>query len=146
MADTALGARMNRSHRTFDKLLELRNGATAQITATAAETGIAFQCRKELEYVCELDISVIDRTTGDETYVFTVGVCATVGGTYVTIGTLAIPASGAGTDKTGVYILPLSGTTAEAVLPAAEFINITATLGGTTPILKYSAVLAKASM
>jgi hypothetical protein len=144
MADTTLGSRMNRSHRTFDKLLELRNGATAQITATTAETGIAFEARKQLEYVCELDISVIDRTTGDETYVFTIGVCATVGGTYLTIATLTIPTSGAGTDKTGIYIIPVSGATAEMVLPTAAFINITATLGGTTPILKYSAQLAQA--
>jgi len=138
MADVWLGENLNRGRKLFDKSLELRDVADGAEASTAAETGIAFDCRKLKDYVCVVYVTAIDATTGDETYVLNVGVSDAVDGTYTPIATLPnIRATG-----TGLYVIPLNGEIAAKLDADSDFIQIAATLGGTSPSITYGAFLA----
>jgi hypothetical protein len=131
----ALAQSPRRSQRIIDGALELK--ASGTVTSTTSETGIEFACRKVEEFKAIVAVSAFDFTTTDETYVVKVEVSDVVGGTYTQIGeSLTIVA-------TGVYEIALSGTIAEQVDADAEFVRITATLGGTTPSLTYQAYLGR---
>lgn len=139
MADLLLGDDLNRRRRIFDKNLELRDVADGAETSTANETGIAFDCRKIHEYVAVVFITACVSNDGDETYVLSIGVSDAVGGTYTTIASVTIPRG-----TTGQVIIPLSGALAQKLDDDADFVRISATLGGTTPSLTYGAYLAPA--
>lgn len=130
---------MNRVNRTYDDLLVLRDSGTP-ITATAAETGVEFAARKLDDYKAVIQFSGMDFTTTDETYVFSVGVSDVVGGTYTTIAT--VPDVGSAT-ATGTLDIPLNGNMAEFFDADSAFIQVVATLGGTTPSIDYDCYLAR---
>lgn len=137
MSDVLLGENLSRPRRAFDKLLELRDIADGAETSTASETAKAFPILKYEALDVVVFVSAIDATTGDETYVLTVEVSDTSGGTYVAIAALPnIRAAG-----TGVYLIPISGATALKLSASAAYIRITATLGGTTPSITYGAFI-----
>lgn len=122
----------------------LRAATAAAITATTAEAGLSLGNGSAYwnsgvtpfqTLAVNILVKSIDRTTGDETYTFTVEVSATSGGTYTVVGTLA------GVTAVGVYTILLDVDTVKKLLPTAAFVRINATLGGTTPILDYDAYL-----
>lgn len=122
----------------LDTLLELRDIDDGAETATAAETGISFPCRKIGGYKAVFNISALDNTTTDETYVLSIGVSDVVGGTYTTIASLSSAivkaAYAAGTKRIEV---PLSGNLAQEIDADSDWIQCVATLGGTTPSITY---------
>lgn len=130
---------LNRNSGTLDTQLELRDITDGAETSTAAETGLAFNPRKIGDYKVVINISARDYTTEDETYALTVGISDAVGGTYTTVATLA--SATIITNGAGRYELPLMGNWAELLDDDAAFINITATLGGTSPSITYGAHL-----
>jgi hypothetical protein len=71
----------------------------------------------------------VDRTTGDETYKIDV-----VTNNGVVVGTAKITA-------VGQYVILVDADTLHLSDPTAASIKLTATLGGTTPILNYAAWL-----
>jgi hypothetical protein len=128
-----------------DPSVTLRASSAAQITATASETGISLNPGTAYwnigniplqPFAVNVLVKTIDRTTGDETYTITVEVATTLGGSYTVVGTLAALTTA------GVYTLILDMDRVLKQVPSAAFIRITATLGGTTPILDYDAYLA----
>lgn len=125
----------------FDKATELRSGTAVAITATASETGVAIPIRFMQPISWVIDVTAIDATTADETYVFTLQVSDLVGGTYTTIATVTWPRT-----KTGALYVPVSGQLAVFQDADCAFVRVTATLGGTTPILTYGSYLTKAAM
>ncbi len=137
--DILLGEDLNRRRRLFDYNLLLRNISDGAETSTAAETGIAFDCRKLHEYVCVVYISACDSASSDETYTLSIGVSDVVGGTYTTVASQSITRG-----TTGQVIIPLSGALAQKLDDDSDFIQIKATLGGTTPSITYGAYLAPA--
>lgn len=123
----------------------LRASSAAAITTTTSETGLtlfngtAYWNLAQTPYQSlgvNILVKAIDRTTGDETYTFTVEVSNLIGGTYTAVATLA------GVIAVGTYSLDIDVDTFKKITPAAAFIRITATLAGTTPILDYDAYLA----
>lgn len=139
MADVLLGENLNTKRRIFDYNLMLRNVSDGAETSTAAETGISFDCRKLHEYVAEVFITACDGTSGDETYVLSIGVSDVVGGTYTTIASVTVPRG-----TTGRVTIPLSGQTAQKLDDDSDWVQIKATLAGTTPSITYGAYLAPA--
>lgn len=119
----------------LDTLLELRDITDGAETATAAETGISFPCRKIGGYKAVFNISAIDYTTEDETYVLSIGVSDVVAGTYTTIASIASATIIA--NLTGRLELPLSGNLAQEFDSDSDWIQVKATLGGTTPSITY---------
>ena len=58
---------------TFDKELELRDVADGAETATAAEQAFALDAdRFNRPFVAVVNVTALDRTTGDETYVMSI--------------------------------------------------------------------------
>lgn len=130
---------VNRTQKIYDTDLVLRESGSAE-TSTAAETGIAFDCRKIGAYKAVIQFSGLDYTTNDETYVFSIGVSDVVGGTYTSIATL--PDVGSST-AAGTLEIPLSGSIAENLDADSDFIQVKVTLGGTTPSVDYDCFLTK---
>jgi hypothetical protein len=129
----------NRVSQIYDGDLVLRESGTA-ITATASGTGIEFPVRHIGAYKAVIQYSGMDFTTGDESYVFSIGVSDVVGGTYTAIATL--PDIGSDT-ASGRLDIPLNGKIAEELDADSAFIRVTATLGGTTPSIDYDCFLTK---
>jgi hypothetical protein len=128
-----------------DASVTLRSATAAQITATTSETGITLNNGAAYwnlgitplqTLAVNILVKTIDRTTGDETYTFTVEVSNLVGGSYTVVGTLA------GVTAVGAYTLNFDVDTIKKIASTAAFVRITATLAGTTPILDYDAYLA----
>ena len=120
----------------FDAALMLRDGAAAAITSTSAETAIALGVRTVEEFYVVINVSALDHTTGDETYTITVETDSAVAfPSATTVASLTVTA-------TGTYELPLTGPFIAQTDPTAAAIRVKATLGGTTPILKYGAWIA----
>lgn len=124
----------------FDSLLELRDIADGAETSTAAETGVAFECRKIGAYKCKLYVSAAKVSAADETYVFNVEVSDAVGGTYTAIAELNFAAAAL---AAGEFEIPLSGVLADQMDADADFVRIKCTLGGTSPSVTYGAYLTK---
>lgn len=122
-----------------DTELFLRESGTP-VTATAAETGIAFPVRNIDEYKAVINFSGMDFTTTDETYVFSIEVSDLVGGTYTIIA--STPDMGSAVSS-GRLDIPLSGKIAEQLDADSAFIQVKATLGGTTPSVDYECFLTK---
>jgi hypothetical protein len=140
MADVWKGEDLSRATRTFDKNLELRDVAAAALVATGSSTGIAFNPRTIQEYSAVLYVTAVS-ADATATYVPTIEVSDTVGGTYVAIGSLPnLRATGAGN-----YVIGLHGDAAKKLSPTAAFIRVTMTITGSTPSLTFGAYLARAS-
>lgn len=134
----------NRTQRIVDTLLYLRDVTAGAETSTAAETGIAFDCRKVDQYKAVFNVTAMDGTTGDETYTLSIGVSDQVSGTYTTIATT--PALAGSTWDGSVPFaleLPLSGSIAESLDADSDFIQCKATLAGTSPSITYGCFLTK---
>lgn len=123
----------------FDKALELRNVADGAETATASETGIAFDVRFAPTIMWELFVTAIDAVSTDETYVFTLEVSDLVGGTYTEIAKHVWP-RGKGVGRVGI---PINGSVAAFQDTDSDWVRVTATLGGTTPSITYGSFLSK---
>ena len=122
---------------TFDKELELRNVADGAETSTAAEQAVALDADKfDLCFVAVVNVTAIDRTTGDETYVLTIEA-----DTASTFGSAVVVATLPAITTVGRYEIPLSGALIEQHEPGATHVRIKATLGGTTPSITYGAHL-----
>ncbi len=132
---------MRREYRTLDKNLELRDNADGAETSSASEAAIKFAVRKIGMYKAVVILSAVDVADTDETYVFNIEVSDASGGTYTSIASLSFAAGAA---QTGSYDIPLSGQLAEQLDADAEYIRVTATLGGTTPSVTYGCYLTKA--
>lgn len=125
---------------TFDKELELRNIGNGAETATAAESAFAFDAdRFNRPFVAVANVSALDRTTGDETYVLSIE-ADTSSGFASPVAVATLPAI----TTVGRYEIPLSGSLIEQHEPGATHIRIKATLGGTTPSVTYGAWLSPA--
>lgn len=122
-----------------DVELFLRESGTP-ITATAAETGIEFPVRNIDEYKAVINYSGLDFGDANETYVFSIGISDVVAGTYTIIATS--PDMGA-LGATGRLDIPLNGKLAEQLDADAAFIQVKATLGGTSPSVDYECFLTK---
>ena len=121
--------------RILDTLLELRDATAAAITSTTSETGVGIDLTALWNYKVAVNVSSLDDADADETYVVTAEVDTTSGfASAVTVGSLTLTA-------TGLYELPLSRDFVEHLEAGAAWIRVTATLGGTTPSLKYGAFL-----
>lgn len=138
MADVWKGENLSRGQHVFDKNLELKT--LAAVTTTTAETGIAFDCRKIKEYAAIVYITACVSNDADETYVIDIKVSDVVGGTYTSIASVTVARG-----TTGVLVIPLHGATAELLDADSDFIQVVATLGGSTPSITYGAYLARAS-
>jgi hypothetical protein len=129
----------NRVSNIYDADLVLRASGSAE-TSTASETAIAFPVRKIGDYKAVIVYSGLDFTTGDESYVWTVEVSDTSGGTYTAIATT--PDMGSAT-AAGRLDVPLNGKIAEQLDADSAFVRVTATLGGTSPSVDYDCYLTK---
>lgn len=130
--------------RTFDGNLELRDVADGAETATANETAVNIEVRKQEAFECIVYVTAIDSTTGNETYVFHVDVSDAVDGTFVVVATLPDIGPGGTNGGTGVYRIPLSGKHINDLDADADWIRVGCTLGGATPSITYGAYLAPA--
>jgi hypothetical protein len=120
----------------YDAQTELRALSAGQITSTGATTPLAITGKTAGDFKAVIDVTVIDRTTGDETYVFGVEADTAVGfSTPVAVATL--PAI----TTAGLYEIPLSAALIEQHKAGATHLRLKATLGGTSPILTYGARL-----
>jgi hypothetical protein len=131
----------------------LRNIADGAETATATETAVPlneldtayWQDGNEVPYGVfgiQVNVTTLDKTTGDETYVLSLLVDDTSGlsDAPVTIASFTIPAVGA-------YVFYVDSKTISKLDPDTsgtdKWLAIRATLGGTTPSITYGAFIAK---
>lgn len=119
----------------YDAELVLRDIADGAETATAAETGIALDVLKAGDFKVVLDVTALDATTGNETYVLSVETDANTSfGSAVQVGAVTVTA-------TGRYEVPLSQWQLAKLDSGAAAIRVNATLGGTTPSIAYGAFI-----
>lgn len=130
---------LNRDVGTYDKLLELRDIADGAETATAAETGISFDCRKIGGYKAVFQISALKVSATDETYALSIGISDVVGGTYTTIATIsaAVVAANFAAGNKRIEV-PLSGNLCNTFDTDADWIQCKVTIAaGTSPTITY---------
>lgn len=123
----------------FDAAAELV--APATITGTTSATGVAIACRMLPTSDWVIYVQTIDATDGNETYVFTLEVSDVVGGTYTAIASHTWPRA----HGTGRAHIPINGDMAAFQDTDSAFMRVTATLGGTTPSIKFGSYLTKAT-
>lgn len=131
----------------FDALLALEPFGSSNITATGASTNTlsldvlssywaSGDVAQDFQFAVVTEVNAWDHTTGDETYVQTLQVCATsgFGSGVVTVATQAITGIGR-------YVSVVTREQIAAALAGATtgFLRVEMTLGGTTPILGYFA-------
>jgi hypothetical protein len=137
MAKTFSTIADRRARGTYDQALELRDYAAAAVSSNTTSTGIAFASRKiEGFKVCISHAAYTSYSAGSAEWTITIGVCATVGGSYVTVGTL-LPATFAGAAAETEIVL--GGDEVSDRLSTAEFIQIVATKTGSPGNLTYGA-------
>lgn len=127
----------NRRTILFDKALELRDFASAAISANTTEAALAIPATKLEAYKCVVDVAA---TTGYvATMVFwdiTIEAGLAIGGTYKTLGTF--PATGIANR----FDVPLSGEWVDDILADAAYIRVKAVKTGSPGNLTYGAFLA----
>ena len=89
-----------------------------------------------------LYVTAMDFTTQNETYVFTLEVSDLVAGTYSIMATRAW----LGSHGVGKVHVPILGEVASFLNTTSAFMRVTATLGGTSPVVTYGSYLAKDPM
>ncbi len=122
---------------TFDKSLELI-AVGSPISGTASSTGVALNPR--FLPTCDWVICATS-VAPSGSYVFTLGVSDVVGGSYTTMATATWPSGVA----SGRMKVPIQGQHAAMVDADAKFMNVTYTLGGSSPSLVLESFLALAS-
>lgn len=130
-----------------DALLILEPMGSANITATGTSTNnieldvltsywATGDVAEVLDMAVVLEVTTWDHTTGDETYVATVEVAPTNAfSAPVTVATVAITG-------TGRYVMTIDRDELQNALGTSAtdgWMRVKQTLGGTTPILNYSA-------
>lgn len=128
MAKTFSTIADRRARGTYDGDLQLRDYASAALSATTSSTGILFPSRKiEAFKVCISQAAYTGYVAGTAEWVITIEVSATVGGTYTVIGTLpaAVFAGAAGETE-----IMFGGDEVADRLSTAEAIRVTATRTG----------------
>lgn len=109
--------------------------------ATATETNsVDYKLISCPTFVAVIDVTAIDRTTEDETYVFSMQSLDSAGANPVQLGALI------SLTTTGQYVIAVDSPTAVKLAGASDSkIQLTATIGGTTPSITYSAHLQRAN-
>lgn len=128
----------NRVSQIYDTDLVLRAAGTPE-TATAAETGIAFDVRKIADYKAVIQYS--GKIYTNETYIFAIEISDLVGGTYTAIATM--PDIGDNGSVAGRLDIPLSGKIAELLDADSAFIRSIVTITGAAPSIDYDCFLTK---
>ncbi|HYX14763.1 MAG TPA: hypothetical protein VE944_10420 [Nostoc sp.] len=126
----------NRRSIIFDKALELRDFASAAISASTTESAIAIPATKLKAYKCVIDVAAHTgyvATTAQ--WDITIEAALTSGGTYKTVGT--VTSSGAANR----FDVPLSGEWIDDIVPDAYSIRVRATKTGSPGNLSYGAFL-----
>lgn len=121
----------------FDSLTVLRATGQAAISATTAETAIAFPIRKTENCNCIVQYQATTGVDAANNWTFTVAASATLGGTYVPISAAVATPDG----KAGDFAIPINGYNVAKQVPNAAFVRVTATKVGTAGPLVYSAYL-----
>ena len=124
----------------FDKLLMLRDPAATALSATASETGVAFDATMiDVEKVVVAHKAITGTISGANNWTVTVEVSDAIGGTYVQVGTsgqLKAPAI--------EVEIPISGVANKQAVANASHIRVTATKAGTIGDLSYGAYITPA--
>jgi hypothetical protein len=121
----------------YDSNLELRALSAGAITSTGASSVLALTGNYAGPFKAVVDVTAVDRATGDEAYVLSVEV-DTASGMVSPVVVATLPAITAA----GRYEIPLSAELIEQHKPSATHIRVKAALGGTTPSLTWGARLA----
>ncbi|MEO1523253.1 MAG: hypothetical protein AAFU78_21105 [Cyanobacteria bacterium J06633_2] len=130
---STIGDRRRRG--TYDDNLVLRDIADGAESATASETGIAFDCRKIDQFkVCLAVDAYTGYDAGTAEWTLTVEVSDVVGGTYTQVGPSFIPVGAAIESE-----IVISGPMVEQVDADADWIRITATKTGSPGNITYGA-------
>ena len=125
-----------RSSTTFDKSLELRNHQLAALAASTTETGIAFPCGQQDEYIAVCFAQNYTSYTLDvNEWQIIIEVSTTASGTYRQVGIAKLPPN-------SEVQVPLSGIYVESNLAAAQFIRARAVRVGAPGNLTYGAYIA----
>lgn len=128
----------------YDADNAFRAPGQAAITATTADMRLPLDKldkvrgarRNELgaqTYRAVIAVEEVDGVNGDETYAFAVNVGA-AGATATKVGEITV-------GSTGQYVVMLDAQTVEKMDADRAEIELTATLGGTTPSIKFAAWL-----
>lgn len=121
--------------RTYDHALLLQASTTD--TTTDASTPVNFEVRTG-PFDVVIDVTAIDAADGNETYVFSVDVSDATGGTYTKV--VALP--NIRDIGTGRYVIAVDPSLVHQLDDDADWIKVTATLGGTSPSITWSAFIA----
>lgn len=113
--------------------VNLRDSEQSAITATASTSAVDFKMQYGGTFGVAINVSELVDDDADETYSFSVVGQDSAGANDVTLQTVTVT-------EVGEYILVLDADTVAKVAGAStEKVLVTATLGGTTPSLNYSA-------
>lgn len=136
MVNTFYSTMSDSTSREFDKLLELRDGSATAISATTAESAIAFPVRKTQEYkVCYNIGAYSSYSVGVNSWSVAIEVSDTSNGTYVPVATI----NPVGSAVTGE--VPLTNVYVAGFLSTAEYIRVKATKTGSPGSLSYGAFI-----
>jgi hypothetical protein len=127
----------NRRAILFDKALELRDFASAAISASTTEMALAIPATKLEAYKCVVDVAA---TTGyvatTAQWDITIEAALTSDGTYKTVGTLTVIGAA------NRFDVPLSGEWVDDIVADAAYIRVKAVKTGSPGNLTYGAFLA----
>jgi len=121
----------------YDAKLVIRPITSPAISATTAETAIAAPITKAEDAYLVLQVQAIaGAIDATNNWTFTAEVSATLGGTYVPVGSLTLTKN-----KADDYLIPLNGYTVGKIAPGAAFVKVSATKAGTAGPLTYAAYI-----
>ena len=108
------------------------------VTSTDVNS-VAYKLESCPTFAVVINVTAVDRANADETYVFSVQSLDAAGANAVEQGALISITSA------GQYVIAVDGSTAKKLAGSSDQkIQLTATLGGTSPSLTYSAHLQRA--
>ena len=113
----------------------IRADGLAAVTATTVVAPIDFEYGFNKNVAVVINVTAIDRANADETYVLSVESADAAGANPVVIA--SIPTITA----IGQYVMLIDCSTAQKLDVDGARIGVTATIGGTTPSLTFSAIL-----
>lgn len=130
----------NRRDMAFDANLELRDYDAAAISATTNGTAILAYPIQSMEFRAIVDVAAYTSySAGSAEWTISIGVAATSGGSYTTVGSVTPVGTAAR------FTIPLSGSHVEGLLSTAKYIRVTATKTGSPGNLTYGCFLAPAA-
>ena len=127
----------------LDVLLELRDITDGAETATTSETGVAFAVRYAGSCSVMVHVTAIDNASANETYEMAAEVSDAQGGTYTEVGRIVLDRD---TAVPFTAMIPIHSEKAQLLDADADWIRVTATLGGTTPSITYGAYVVPTPM